>query len=106
MTCIDKSQFYAAKYPKDRKWYRIKILDYDEKGVYRGVCGKLYCIIILFFFVLEKKVDAFYLDYGNKELLNIRKVRILDSRFQSDDMYAVPVSLANVTTNCLHAFYI
>ena len=50
------------------------------------------------FFFKEKNVDAFYLDYGNKELLNIRKVRMLDSQFQMDDMYAMPVSLANVTT--------
>lgn len=36
------------------------------------------------------------MDYGNKEPLKIRKLRMLNAQFQSDEMFAVPVSLANV----------
>lgn len=45
------------------------------------------------------KLDVLYVDYGNTELIGFSKIRSLHPKFQNDEMFAIPISLANVRYN-------
>ena len=63
----------AAKFSEDDQWYRVKI----EK-------------------VSGPNVNVFYIDYGNKETLNVTRVATLPPGFASDKPFASEFILACV----------
>lgn len=64
----------VAKFSGDDQWYRVK----TEK-------------------VSGPSVSVFYIDYGNREALNVTRVADLPARFATDKPYAHEYALACVT---------
>ncbi|XP_076170484.1 staphylococcal nuclease domain-containing protein 1 [Ptiloglossa arizonensis] len=64
----------VARFTGDDQWYRVKI----EK-------------------VSGTNVSVFYIDYGNRETINVTRVADLPSRFTTDESYAREHTLACVT---------
>lgn len=64
----------VAKFSGDDQWYRVK----TEK-------------------VSGTNVSVFYIDYGNRETLNVTRVADLPARFATDKPYAHEYALACVT---------
>lgn len=60
-----RGELAVAKFTGDDEWYRVKI----EK-------------------VLGTNVSVFYVDYGNREVINVTRVADLPSRFANDKPYA------------------
>lgn len=69
-----RGELAAAKFTGDDQWYRVKI----EK-------------------VSGTNVSVFYIDYGNRETINVTKVADLPARFATDKPYAHEHALACIT---------
>lgn len=66
-----RGELCAAKYTYDESWYRARV----EK-------------------ITGSKVNVFYIDYGNRETLNVSQCAALPSTFAADKPYAHEYALA------------
>lgn len=77
----------VAKFTEDDQWYRVKV----EK-------------------VAGPNISVFYIDYGNRETLNVTRVAAMPGSFATDKPFATEYALACVTLpndvriSCLYAY--
>ncbi|KAG8261355.1 metal ion binding [Homalodisca vitripennis] len=69
---IEKYEIYLVQFKVDKKWYRAQVKE-----------------------VMEDKCEIFYVDYGNTETVDIKKLRDIPERYKTIPDQAIHCSLAN-----------
>lgn len=72
---LDSRELVFAFYAADGQWYRAEVLEYFHDDL----------------------VEVFYLDYGNKENVRLKDLRMWDDRFDYLPFQAVHCRLGNVS---------
>ncbi|XP_029466316.1 tudor domain-containing protein 1, partial [Rhinatrema bivittatum] len=70
-----KGEVCAAKYSQDQNWYRVLIQDVD---------------------VSQRKAQALYIDYGNKEDVALDRIQPLHKEIELFSPFAIKCSVANI----------